>query len=129
MSIKRVSENKNGFISYENYKSIFSTKMTKNQAKFSTGQEQSPENDHAGSSDFIPPYPVWFCLGWFCPLPTAFWIGRIMKEKKTFLKYGILGKLIKDGSPAYFSSRLFDYCIFSSIRKQLSHLVSQYFRC
>ena len=68
--------------------------MTKNQAKFSSGHERIPENDHAGPCDCIPPYPVWFCLGWFFPLPTAFCIGRIMKEKKPFLKYGILGKLI-----------------------------------
>ena len=32
--------------------------------------------------------------GSFCPLPAAFCIGRKMNEKKTFLKYGIPGKLI-----------------------------------
>ena len=40
------------------------------------------------------PYAVWFCLGSFCPLPAAFCIGRKMNEQKTFLKYGIPGKLI-----------------------------------
>ena len=75
--------------------------MTKNQPNFSIGQERMPKNND-GPGDFIPPYPVWFCLGWFCPLPAAFWIGRIMKEKKPFLKYGILGKLIKDAHRVIF---------------------------
>ena len=107
--------------------------MTENQAKVSSGHERIPENDHPGPCDCIPPYPVWFCLGWFFPLPTAFCIGRKMKEKKPFLKYGIPGKLIFIRSPSDFSSLFYNVylreMVFLSIRKQLSHMVSPYIFC
>ena len=54
--------------------------------------------DEAGPGDLCRPpwgsYVAWFCLGWFCPLPAAFCIGRKMNEKKPFLKYLVPGKLI-----------------------------------
>ena len=68
--------------------------MIENQPKFSRGHEQIPENDRAGPGDLIPAYPKWFCLGLFCPLLAAICMGRKMNEKKPFIKYGILGKLI-----------------------------------
>ena len=41
-----------------------------------------------------PNYVTWCCLGWMFPLPTTYCIGLKMKEKRTWLKYGIPGKLI-----------------------------------
>jgi hypothetical protein len=71
--------------------------MADQQAKFNSAPVRI-QIDEAGPGDLCrppcAPYAGWFCLGTFCPLPAAFCIGRKMNEKKTFLKYGIPGKLI-----------------------------------
>ena len=41
-----------------------------------------------------PGFRPWCWLGLFCPLPAAFFMGRRMRERLAWLKYGIPGKLI-----------------------------------
>ena len=52
---------------------------------------QVPDLCSTGAPGFWP----WCCLGLFCPLPAAFFMGRRMRERLAWLKYGIPGKLIK----------------------------------
>ena len=51
---------------------------------------QVPDLCSTGAPGFWP----WCCLGLFCPLPAAFFMGRRMRERLAWLKYGIPGKLI-----------------------------------